>query len=87
MNVITDLMNELWELKKLLGNPNIKSYYNLVVMNESVFESIEKCPHYKKDFIENNRTQCAEREYKQSIDWSEFYFELYLLQRYYKARD
>lgn len=56
-------------------------------MNESVFESIEKCPHYKKDFIENNRTQCAEREYKQSIDWSEFYFELYLLQRYYKARD
>lgn len=44
--------------------------------NESVFESIEKCPHYKKkkDFIENNRSQCAKREYEQSIDRNDFYF-------------
>lgn len=32
--------------------------------NESVFESIEKRPHYKKmkDFIENNRSQCVLKE-------------------------
>lgn len=42
--------------------------------SESVFESIEKCPHYKKDFIENNRSQCAKREYEQSIDRSDFHF-------------
>lgn len=45
------------------------------MMNESVFESIEKCPHHKKkDFIENNRSQRAKREYEQSIDRSDFYF-------------
>lgn len=44
--------------------------------NESVFESIEKRPHYKKmkDFIENNRSQCAKRDYEQSIDRSDFSF-------------
>lgn len=44
--------------------------------NESVFESTEKRPHYKKmkDFIENNRSQCAKRDYKQSIEGSNFYF-------------
>lgn len=69
-------MNELKELKRLPGNPNIKSYYNLVMTNESVFESTEKYPHYnkKKDFIENNRSQCAKREYEQNIDRSGFYF-------------
>lgn len=50
--------------------------------NESVFESIEKCPYYtkKKDFINKNRSQCAEGEYKPSIDGSDGYFQLYLLQ-------
>lgn len=44
--------------------------------NESVCESIEKCPHYmkKKDFIENNSSQCAGGEYKPSIDGRDFCF-------------
>lgn len=44
--------------------------------NESVCESIEKCPHYmkKKDFIESNGSQCAGEEYKPSIDGRDFCF-------------